>query len=260
LVLLALTAAVGVVHAQSAEDNAAIRSLIIRYAEALANRDASPLRGDYAEQAGWRGAYGDERTGVDSILAIKARQFADPGYAKGVLTISGPEEVTFPRPDVALIERYHRFEGQRLADGNKVPIQDFVSTLIVSKEKGRWLIQRESVLLLRLPEPAKSAAYAPFPGVDEELEVDERAHVSCAPPVYPASLRGSGAAGTVILRYVVGLDGRAEPGNIRVVRSTNKAFEQAAIDRTLACTGTPARLKGKAVRQVVLAEVEFTRP
>jgi uncharacterized protein (TIGR02246 family) len=244
-------------HAQSADDSAAVRALIVRYAEALRNRDAATIRADYAPNAIWTDAFGVVRAGPDSIFEITARQYADSGYVRSFMTRSGPERILFIRPDVALVERYSRVELQRIADGTVVPIRDIVSTLLLSKEDGRWLIQRESNLELRLPVPVPTGAFAPFPGAISETDVDEKVTQRCAPPVFPSSLRATRISGSVTLRYVVGVDGRAEPANIRVVNSTDKGLEQAAIDAVVACTGTPARIKGAAVRQELMQVWRF---
>ena len=64
--------------------------------------------------------------------------------------------------------------------------------------------------------------------------------------------------GWVQLRYIVGMDGHAEPGSIRSLQSSNTAFESPAIEAIAHANFRPARLKGRVVRQLVEQVVRFT--
>jgi len=79
----------------------------------------------------------------------------------------------------------------------------------------------------------------------------------CTAPKYPPELRAAKVNGSVTLRYIVGVDGRIETGSVQVTSSTNRAFEQPAIDAVLACTQTPAMIKGNPVRQIIEQVVRF---
>lgn len=84
--------------------------------------------------------------------------------------------------------------------------------------------------------------------------------VACGAPAYPPELRAVGVSGSVHLSYVVALDGKAEASSVKIVSSTNKAFEQPAINAILSCTFTPARIKGVPVRDLIEHTVKFTPP
>lgn len=91
------------------------------------------------------------------------------------------------------------------------------------------------------------------------LDADEPARYLDGPePVYPPALRQVGVEGSVELRYIVGVDGRAEPGSIQSLRSSNAAFEAPAIEAISRARFRPARLKGRVVRQLVEQIVRFT--
>ncbi len=77
-------------------------------------------------------------------------------------------------------------------------------------------------------------------------------------PRYPPVLQQAGIAGSVDVQYVVGIDGRAEQGSFRVLRSTNKAFEEPAREAIMNSTFKPAKIKGQPVRQLVQQRVSFT--
>ena len=103
-----------------------------------------------------------------------------------------------------------------------------------------------------LPLPDTSGAYF-------EFQVDRQARAASVPaPEYPPSLRTPGAAGRVIARFIVGADGRVEPGSFRALQSTAPEFSEAVRVALERATYTPAELKGRKVRQVVMQPFSFT--
>lgn len=90
-------------------------------------------------------------------------------------------------------------------------------------------------------------------------DADEPAEYLDGPaPVYPAALRQVGMDGWVRLRYIVGMDGHAEPGSVQSLQSSNVSFEAPAIEAVAHANFRPARLKGRVVRQLVEQIVRFT--
>jgi protein TonB len=77
-------------------------------------------------------------------------------------------------------------------------------------------------------------------------------------PRYPPALRQVGVEGSVRLRYIVGTDGKVEPGSVEVLMSTNRSFEAPAIEAIKGSRFRPARVKGQRVRQLVEQMVRFT--
>jgi TonB family protein len=57
---------------------------------------------------------------------------------------------------------------------------------------------------------------------------------------------------------VIGADGKVERSSVVVVNSTNKAFDEPAIEAIMACTNKPAKIRGSPVRQLVEQVVRFT--
>lgn len=78
-----------------------------------------------------------------------------------------------------------------------------------------------------------------------------------ANPVYPPVLKGAGVEGKVVLRFVVGTDGRPEAGTIQVLSSTNKAFEPPAVEAIKRARFKPAKIRGAPVRQLVEQAISF---
>jgi len=92
-----------------------------------------------------------------------------------------------------------------------------------------------------------------------ESEVDDPVRALEIPkPKYPPVLQQAGIAGSVDVQYVVDTLGRAEGSSFRVLRSTNKAFEDPAREAILAGKFKPARIRGQAVRQLVQQRISFT--
>lgn len=100
--------------------------------------------------------------------------------------------------------------------------------------------------------PADPRFIAALADVDDAVE-----YLDGPAPRYPAALRQVGIEGWVQLRYIVGRDGIAETGSIVVERSSNASFELPAMDAIRLAHFKPARIRGRAVRQVVEQLVRF---
>ena len=79
-------------------------------------------------------------------------------------------------------------------------------------------------------------------------------------PAYPDSLYRARIAGHVIAEFVVDADGRARPGTIGVVASTDPAFTVAVRQAIVAARFIPARRQGAAVPQIVRQSFDFVVP
>lgn len=92
----------------------------------------------------------------------------------------------------------------------------------------------------------------------QEFRVDTAVKpISMTPPHYPDSLRAAKIEGQVLLQFVVDTSGRPEMSTVRVRQSTNIAFTRAAIASLGGARFSPARVKGRAVRQVVQLPFQF---
>jgi protein TonB len=89
--------------------------------------------------------------------------------------------------------------------------------------------------------------------VDEPVEIIRRVQ-----PRYPPVLQSAGVAGNVEAQWVVDTLGHAEAATWKVIRSTNRAFEEPAREAIMKSLYKPARIKGQAVRQLVQQRVTFT--
>lgn len=76
-------------------------------------------------------------------------------------------------------------------------------------------------------------------------------------PRYPESLRSVGVEGTVVMRFIVGTNGRVEPGSIQVISSPHNLFSEAVKRALLNTRFRPAEAGGQKVRQLVEQPFSF---
>jgi protein TonB len=86
----------------------------------------------------------------------------------------------------------------------------------------------------------------------DENQVDKAVEVSRkVDPRYPDALKSVGVQGNVVMRFIVGTDGRVEPGSIQAVSSPHKLFSDAVRSALLNTRYRPAEAGGQKVRQLV---------
>lgn len=94
-----------------------------------------------------------------------------------------------------------------------------------------------------------------------EAVVDEPPErISFPAPEYPRILLEAGVEGTVILEAIIDTTGHAEPGSIKVVESTNRAFEAPAREAMRKALFRPGRVRGQPVRVLVHMPIRFVIP
>lgn len=74
---------------------------------------------------------------------------------------------------------------------------------------------------------------------------------------YPPLLRDAGIEGNVVFEVIIGVDGHPEPESLRVISSSNKAFERPARDVVLGSVFRPGRMRGQPVRVLVRQPIAF---
>jgi periplasmic protein TonB len=79
---------------------------------------------------------------------------------------------------------------------------------------------------------------------------------SNATPTYPVGLRSNRTDGAVEIEFIIGADGRLEPGSIQLLSSSNERLTKAVMDIAPGLRYTPGEVSGRAVR--VLTEQTFT--
>lgn len=109
--------------------------------------------------------------------------------------------------------------------------------------------------LLNLEEMAASQSVFTADQVDIPAQLINPKALNVA---YPASLFASRVVGAAVAEYVVGGDGRIEPGTFSIVQTSHPLFAQAVSKALQGATYAPARRKGTAVRQVIQQRFEFS--
>lgn len=112
------------------------------------------------------------------------------------------------------------------------------------------------------PQPEPEPTPKPTPEPERIPEPDEFIVLEAQPtiktqtdPVYPDILRRAGIEGRLIVRVLVGKDGRAE--DVQIVRSDNEGFNQATLEAVRRWTFTPAIQAGQPVRVWMTIPVRF---
>lgn len=91
-----------------------------------------------------------------------------------------------------------------------------------------------------------------------EAQVDEPpTRLSGPEPRYPPAMKAAGIPGRVELQFVVDKDGKVEPGSMKVLSSTNAAFEEPAKEAVMKSVFRPGKVKGTPVRVLVQQAVSF---
>ncbi|GBD32829.1 MAG: hypothetical protein KatS3mg081_2803 [Gemmatimonadales bacterium] len=94
-----------------------------------------------------------------------------------------------------------------------------------------------------------------------EAVVDEPPErISFPAPEYPRILLEAGVEGTVVLEAIIDTTGHAEPASIKVVSSTNRAFEAPAKEAMRKALFRPGRVRGQPVRVLVQMPLRFVIP
>jgi TonB family protein len=97
-------------------------------------------------------------------------------------------------------------------------------------------------------------------------QVEERAALDSGSlePQYPDSLYRAKVAGEVVVEFVVDTLGLADPATVEILSSTDDLFSRAVRDGLAGATFSPARRRGRRVRQLMQLPVSFilggTRP
>ena len=92
-----------------------------------------------------------------------------------------------------------------------------------------------------------------------EAQVDDPPQlISAGPQLYPPAMRAAQIPGVVAMQFVVDTLGRVEPNSMRVLSSTNKAFEEPTRQMLLKSLYKPGKVRGTPVRVLVQQKINFT--
>ena len=117
---------------------------------------------------------------------------------------------------------------------------------------------RVSVRQPPAPVDTAGAAFHPKMIFMESIVGERPATNPCPPLAYQDTLRQAGIQGRVMLiRLVIDTLGRPEPGSVEVVRSPHDSLASIAVRAVSACGFTPGRIRGRAVRVLIVRQRDF---
>ena len=121
------------------------------------------------------------------------------------------------------------------------------------------LSPRPGDLGTELKSAVDSRQYTSYDTVFTITEVDSAVAVdpASAAPTYPAALLKLGIQGTVMVRYVVDSLGRADLSTLEILKASRVEFAVAVREALPNMHFTPARMRGKAVPQLVEQPFNF---
>lgn len=105
--------------------------------------------------------------------------------------------------------------------------------------------------------PFKPAILRDSSGAEIEFDEPARLKPGQKPPAYPGNYRMNGREGIVIVRFVVGIDGKADMSSARTVASSGASFEKSVLSTLPKLRFEPAKLHGAPVRQLVVMPFDF---
>ena len=128
----------------SAEDETAVRTIVLHWQQSWEHFDASVLQGDYADDADWLNAFGVRIKGGAKIVEFVSRVVKRPNV-QGRQTTWDEPVIRFIRPDVAVAYRDFRTIGHKTLDGKEMPQRNTHSTWILTKDENRWRIASQVI-------------------------------------------------------------------------------------------------------------------
>lgn len=108
----------------------------------------------------------------------------------------------------------------------------------------------------RVPAPGQAGVDRPY--FDFEVENPATMAVGTSGPSYPPALRATKREGSVLVQFVVNIDGTAEMSTLRVLKSDDDGFSDAVRAALATMRFTPARISGRPVRQLVQQPFQFS--
>lgn len=127
-------------------DTAGVRAAVAQRTTGRLKRDAVLSAAPFADDAVWMNAFGRRVSGRGAIEQFFKALYANTGYQAGTNVEEGEPELTFLRPDVAVVHTFHRTQGQRARDGSLMSERRTHSTMVLTREPKGWRVRQEVVM------------------------------------------------------------------------------------------------------------------
>jgi protein TonB len=157
---------------------------------------------------------------------------AAPPPPKGVLVLTAPVEIPDVIPDIDLSKKVTDeadFSGKGVAGGTSKGVEG--GKAVVQSDQPYFEFQVEKPVV-------------PAPGSTQ--------------PRYPDMLRQAGVEGEVLAQFVVDTTGRAEPGSLKILKSSHDLFIQSVKNALPQMKFIPAEVGGRKVKQLVQQPFSFS--
>ncbi len=125
-------------HAQTQEDEAAIRQAVATMTTAFNTRDDKATASVTTADADFVTVRGNWSKGSADYIAARRSRFATALKNASIRVIE--VKIRFLRPDVALAHVTHEIRGMLDGDGNEMPPHNELSLRVFVREQGMWLM------------------------------------------------------------------------------------------------------------------------
>ena len=157
---------------------------------------------------------------------------AAPPPPKGFQVLTAPVEIPDVIPDIDLSKKVtdeNDFSGKGVAGGTSKGVEG--GKAVVQSDQPYFEFQVEKPVV-------------PAPG--------------SAQPRYPDMLRQAGVEGEVLAQFVVDTTGKAEPGSLKILKSSHDMFVQSVKNALPEMKFIPAEVGGRKVKQLVQQPFSFS--
>ena len=127
-------------------DIAGVRAMVAQRTAGRLKRDAVLAAAKFADDAVWMNAFGRRVSGRAAIEQFFKELYTDVGFQAGTNVDESEPEITFLRPDVAVVHLFHRTQGQRARDGSLMSERRTHHTMVLTREPEGWRIRQEVVM------------------------------------------------------------------------------------------------------------------
>ena len=179
-------------------------------------------------------------------LVVEQPKVEAPAPPKGFQVIPPPVAVPTKIPSIDLsraVTNEADFSGKGVAGGTANGVKGGTGD---ANSKGKEAGE--------VKKPEVEEHHGPYMEFQVEKAVER---IGGAAPEYPASLKDRGVEGSVVVQFVVNENGRADPGTLKVLNSSDPAFTAAVKEALPRMKFSAAQIGGKKVAQLVQMPFQF---
>jgi protein TonB len=176
-------------------------------------------------------------------LVVEQPKVEAPAPPKGFQVLPPPVSVPTKLPSIDLskaITNENDFSGKGVAGGSASGVKGGTGD---ADSKGKEAGVK-----------AEEEHHGPYMEFQVEKPVEK---IGGEAPEYPSSLKDQGVEGSVVAQFVVNENGRADPGTLKILSSSNPAFTAAVKEALPRMKFSAAQIGGKKVSQLVQMPFQF---